>query len=396
MRLLQINSYNYLSTGKIMMDISELAQKSGMESYTACPAARTMYAHKKDNQMFIGTILGRSIHRWFSEASGYHGVGSFIDSILFLRKVKSIRPDIIHLHNIHGSYINIPLLFRFLKKNPDIKVFWTFHDCWPFTGGCPHFEIHKCYKWKSQCRNCPYEGYPKGKRDKTLQMFNLKKEMFLGLSNLDIVCPSKWLSNLVRESFLSGYHVSVINNGIDLNVFKPVESDIRRRLGLGNKVIILGVASTWSYRKGLDIFKELAKNAPENYAIVMIGTTEEIIKGLPSSILPIKRTNNVSELVELYSTSDVFFNPTREDTFPTVNIEALACGTPVVTFTSGGSREIIDDSCGRVASEDNYLDVIQELVEQNISSETCRKRSKVFDKDSKLMRYIELYHMAMR
>ncbi len=173
--LLQINSYNFASTGKIMMGISSLAEQRGFKSYTSCPAARTMYKNKFDNQIFIGTIFGRNNHRILSEFTGFHGMGSIIDTLFFLSKISNIDPDIIHIHNIHGSYINIPMLFWFIKRRKKIKVVWTLHDCWAFTGGCPHFLLLNCDNWKTKCKNCKYSGYPVGRQNQTRLMYKLKK-----------------------------------------------------------------------------------------------------------------------------------------------------------------------------------------------------------------------------
>lgn len=389
--VLQINSYNFASTGNIMIGISEAAVSRGFVSYTACPAARTMYAHKHANQIFIGSIVTRSIDRAFSKFSGRNGCGSKIATAVFLKKVDKIKPDIIHMHNLHGSYINFPMLFQYFKRHPEIKVVWTLHDCWAFTGGCPHYIINRCEKWMTECGNCSYRKYPNGVLDQTKKMLCLKKKCYGNLPNLCIVSPSQWLATEIGKSFLKKYECCVINNGIDLKTFKPMSSNIRAKYNLDNKFVILGVAFSWSYRKGLDIFVKLAKTLDDDFRIVLVGTDSEVRKAVPQNITCISRTENVQELTALYSAADVFLNPTREDTFPTVNIEALACGTPVLSLGSCGSAEAFDCTCGMVVNEDNIAEILSNLRKSNFAQSACIKRAQNYDRDAKYKEYISLY-----
>ena len=257
--------------------------------------------------------------------TGFNGCCSYFATRKLIKIIKNFNPDIIHLHNLHNAYINIPLLLKYIKVN-NIPTVWTLHDCWSFTGHCPHFMYEKCVKWKSGCYNCPrYKEYPKSFLDNSKTMFKLKKKWFLDIPNLTIVTPSIWLKNMVKESYLKDYNCQVINNGINIEVFKPIESNFRKDYNIRDNVkMLLGVSIGWNTRKGLDVFIELAKQLDSSYQIVLVGTNENIDKQLPSNIISIHRTNNQTELAKIYTAADLFINPTREDTYPTVNMEAIA------------------------------------------------------------------------
>lgn len=260
----------------------------------------------------------------------------------FIEWVRAYDPDIIHLHNVHGYYINVELLFQYLKGCGK-KILWTLHDCWAFTGHCAYFDYAGCEKWKEGCRECPSKkDYPTSNLlDASKRNYERKKALFTGIPNLSIVTPSRWLADLVKESFLMEYPTFVINNGIDLESFKPTESDLRKRYGVENKKILLGVASPWSARKGFDDFVRLSDTLSDDYRIVLIGLNEKQMERCTSRMIGIQRTDSKKELAAWYTTADVFVNPTYEDNYPTVNLEAQACGTPVITYRTGGSVESV-------------------------------------------------------
>lgn len=348
------------------------------------------------NSCRFGYKLENYINAFFSKYTGYHNVLSIFGTLSLIKKIKKFNPDIIHLHNIHLWVFNVPLLFRYIKKH-NIKVVWTLHDCWAFTGQCPHFTMIKCNKWKTGCHNCPQINvYPSSKVDRTKKMWQLKKKWFSGVKDLTIVTPSEWLADLAKQSYLNEYPIKVINNGIDLNVFKPTQSDFRTMHHLENKYIILGVSFGWSKRKGLDVFIELAKRLDDRFQIVLVGTSEETDKLLPDNIISIHRTNDQKELAEIYSAADLFVNPTREENYPTVNMESIACGTPVLTFRTGGSPEIPDDKSGYVVDVDDIdrmeKQIIRICTEKVFSEKDCLKKSKDFDKTFKFLEYINLYN----
>lgn len=398
MKTVLINSCNFGSTGNIMLEIAETAENGGYTATVCYPQSRDNSRKQKEKDFIIGTRFSRNIHLMLAEITGLNGCFSYFSTMKLLKKLDKLKPDIIHLHNLHNCYINLSLLFKYIKKH-NIKTVWTLHDCWAFTGHCPHFDMIGCDKWKTGCYSCPqYKEYPKSLFDNSKIMYRLKRKWFSGVKNMTIVTPSEWLASLVKESYLKDYPVKVINNGIDLNVFKPTESDFREKYALGNKYIVLGVAFGWGKRKGLDVFIELAKRLDKGkYKIVLVGTDDNIDKLLPDNIISIHRTQNQTELAEIYTAADVFANPTREENYPTVNMESVACGTPVVTFNTGGSPEMLDETCGAaVAKDDNdamYNEIIRICEAKPYSLEACIKKAKGFDKNEKFGEYIRLYEV---
>lgn len=339
MKMLQINTVCGVgSVGRIVRQIHEALREKGHESYIA-------YGRKPlgcDGAIRIGEDLDVYFHVFLTRVFDLHGFGSKKATKKFLKIVEEINPDIIHLHNIHGYYLNIEVLFDFLKSF-DKPVVWTLHDCWAFTGHCSHFTYAKCERWKTGCYSCPEKkSYPRSVIfDNSKSNYARKKKAFTGAKNMTLVTPSQWLAGLVKESFLRDYPVQVIPNGIDTEVFKPTPSDFKKRYGLDGKFLILGVANVWEKRKGFDYFLDLSKYLSDDEIIVLVGLSDERIKNLPNNIIGIKRTNSAKELAEIYTAADVFFNPTLEDNYPTVNLEAQACGTYVITFDSGGAKETI-------------------------------------------------------
>lgn len=394
MKVLQINSVCGIgSTGRIATDIHHILLEQGHESYIAYGRGQAMNC---ENAIRIGSKFDNYAHVALTRLSDKHGFGSKKATKDFIKKIVEINPDVIHLHNIHGYYINMELLFDYLKK-VDKPVIWTLHDCWAFTGHCTHFDFIQCEKWKTGCHLCPQKSeYPSSfLLDHSKMNYTKKKEIFTGVKNLTIITPSKWLANLVKESYLNQYPVKVINNGIDLEIFRNRDSDFRERHKLNNMFVILGVANIWEQKKGLDYFIELSKKIQTNEAIVLVGLTESQKRKCPNNIVGINRTNNIKELAEIYSASDVFVNPTLEDTFPTTNLEALACGTPVITFNTGGSIESIDESCGIVVEKGNILELsnaIKLIKRTKNSIENCLTRSKKYEKREKYNEYLGIYN----
>ena len=393
MKILEINEVNFGSTGKIMLQIADLARSDGHEVICAYYARRSK--EKSPDSIYIGNKVSCNIHKRLHKYTGYNGCFSHISTWNFLRKVKKFDPDIIHIHNLHNCYINLPMLFKYIKKN-NKRVIWTLHDCWSFTGQCPYFSLIGCEKWKTGCHDCEQiNRYPSSKVDRTSKMWSLKRGWFTGVKDLTIVTPSEWLAGLVRQSYLKDYPVKVIYNGIDLRVFKPTESDFRKKNGLEDKYILIGVASVWEKRKGIDVFIELAKRLDDKYKIVLVGTNEKVDEMLPDNIISIHRTSNQKELAELYTASDLFVNPTREEVFGLVNAEALACGTPVLTYKTGGSPEVIDGKSGYVIDNediDALMDQIRSICEnKRYSEEDCINRAECFNSMDKFREYLRLF-----
>ncbi len=396
-RIVSINTCNFGSTGNMMLQLKDICSKADIETVVCYPKSRSNLKKKVEGEMYIGSILERNLHLLLSNFTGLNGCFSLFCTLRFLHRVSKLSPDIIHLHNLHNSYINLPLLFSFIKHKK-IPVVWTFHDCWPITGRCPHFTLLKCDKWKVQCRDCPYSrrDYPASVPDRTETMWKLKKKWFSGVENMTIVTPSEWLAELVGQSYLQDYPIKVINNGIDLKKFKPMPSDFREKHNLQNKYLVLGVSFEWGYKKGLDAFVDLSKRLGENYRIVLVGTNEQIEHDLPDNVISIRRTQDQKELAEIYTAADVFVNATREENYPTVNMEALACGTPIVTFKTGGSPEILDESCGAVVACDDLDGLEKNIVriceQKPYTEEACLKRAGSFNTNKRFNEYLNLYN----
>ena len=351
--ILFINSVCNGSTGTICKNLYKAAAEAGHE---CCIAYGRGEAPKGFKTIKIGNKLDIYLHVLKARLFDASGFGSKQATKELIKKIDEFKPDIIHLHNIHGYYVNIEILFKYLKEHPEIKKIWTLHDCWAFTGHCAYYTYAKCDKWKTCCKGyCPNRNeYPKTIFSCVTKNYTKKKNIFSNVENMILVTPSKWLKNEVKKSCLKNYDVGIINNGVDKKIFKYTESDIKERYGIENKKIILGVASVWDKRKGLDIFIELSNQLDDDYQIVLIGLNKKQIKNLPNNIIGISRTENVEELVKWYSAAEVFFNPTLEDNYPTTNLEAINCGTPVVTFDTGGSPESAFANVEAIANESDY------------------------------------------
>lgn len=392
MVVVQINlTCSWGSTGKICDSVSKLLTEKEIENFTFYTYGGN--PEGKTNYFRYGNFSYTKFQALKSRILGNYGFNSFLATKWLIKKLDEIKPDIVHVHNIHGHDCHFEMLFNYLKAK-NIKVFYTFHDCWTFTGYCPHFTMAKCNNWLNGCGNCTLRRKYSWFFDESSKNFSRKREALRDL-DLTIVTPSQWLANIVKESYLKDCPVKVINNGIDLSIFKPTESTFRKSQKLEDKKIVLGVALGWSEAKGIDVFVRLANALPKDYQIVLIGTDDKIDVMLPQNIKSIHRTQNQQELAEIYSAADIFVNPTREENYPTVNMEAIACGTPVITFKTGGSPEIVDESCGSVVECDDIVSLEKEIIRictsKPYSKEQCIKKAKEFDKNERFKEYLELY-----
>lgn len=389
MRIFQINcDCGCYSTGKIVSDIS---------SYLSIKKDDNIVAYGRDykdvgiESVRIGNKIGVYFHALLSRIFDSCGLHSKIATKKIIKKIVEFSPDIIHLHNIHGYYVNYPLLFSFLEKY-NKPVVWTLHDCWPFTGHCSHFETIGCNKWKTGCYNCHLKKeYPKSFVDFSRRNYSLKKRYFSSIHNLTLVSPSSWLCELLKKSFLSKYPIEIINNGIDLTSFHLNKTQIFSKYSCETKKVLLGVASTWTKKKGLDDFIKLSTMISSNFQIFLVGLSKRQISKLPKNIKAIEKVFNVSELVELYSSSFVFLNLTYEDTYPTVNLEAQCCGLPVITYRTGGSTESVPES---QTVEQGDLRSIVKIIESNKELKLIDVRS--FGKEKMVANYYKLYKSILR
>lgn len=404
MKILQINTVvSFGSTGKITQDIGEAIVNEGWESYIGYGRGNFLKCNSK--LIKIGNSSDLYINALATRFFDNHGFGLKSSTIEFIDFIDKLNLDLIHLHNLHGYYLNIEVLFTYIRERR-IPVLWTLHDCWSFTGHCTHYTFENCDKWKSKCFSCPQiSQYPKSLfLDRSEINFFKKKKLFNSLNDLTIVPVSNWLSDQVKESFLSSNDVNVIKNGIDVTKFDLVNLTDKSSMfsAFEGKKIILGVSNIWSDRKGILDFFELRKLLTDNYVIVLIGLNKNQIRNLPKGIVGIQKTNSLEELVNWYNFSDVFFNPTWEDTYPTVNLEAIACGLPIITYNSGGSPESVSDTTGFVVEKGDFSSVVNYIKILTIQDrfdlkKRCRKYAvEFFDKNKLFNNYISLYKKILK
>ncbi len=340
MKYLFINSvYGLRSTGKLVAAQCRELTAQGHRCWAAC--GRGAVEDDGIPLIRIGSPADHALHALETRLLDRHGFASRRATGRFLRAVEQIGPDVIWLHNLHGYYLHVGVLFDWLKRHEQIEVRWTLHDCWAFTGHCAYFTVARCQQWKSGCRACSQLGsYPVCRGiGRVKKNYAMKKAAFTGVKKLTLITPSRWLADLTRESFLREYPVEVVRNEIDTEIFRPRPSDFKAQNGLSGKFMILGVAVGWEETKGFPDVLALRKLLDERFVFVLVGLREKQIRELPAGILGITRTVDQIRLAELYTAADVFINPTHQDNYPTVNLEARACGTPVVTYDVGGSPE---------------------------------------------------------
>ena len=395
MKVLQINSVCSGSTGRIAAGISRVLKEAGHESlllYGRGEAAQGVQCERIESELdFYWHVL-------YARLADRQGFASTLATRRMIRRIEAYAPDVIHLQNIHGYYLDWRVLFRYLKS-VDIPVVWTLHDCNAFTGHCAHFDLIECNRWLEHCGCCPLKKeYPKSiLLDNSERNFYEKRALTQDLKRLTIVTPSNWLANLAKRSFLGGYEIMTIHNGIDLDVFKPAQSDLRARYGLENKRLVLGVSKYWEPRKGLLTFFDLAERLEGKASLALVGLNRSQLAVLPKGLIGVSRTESVQELAQWYSCADVFVNPSMEDTFPTTQIESLACGTPVVCYDAGGCAESLDDSCGVVVPKGDFpalADAV--LFADELKRENCIRRAKLFDQRERFGDYVRLYERILR
>lgn len=345
------------STGRICLEQAEELIAKGYEVRIAYGREARVPEEYNSLLVKIGNDFDVKMHGVITRAFDRHGFASKKATKKFLKWANKYNPDLLILHNIHGYYINVEQLFDWIKKRPNMKIRWTLHDCWAFTGHCSYFTMAQCNRWKTQCFQCPQKKkYPSSLLlDNSRKNYFQKKKLFTNVNNLTLVTPSKWLSDLVHESFLKEYDIEINYNNINKEIFKPTNNDFRKIYKIEDKKIILGVAGQWDERKGLDDFIKLANIIETDTVIVLVGLNDEQLCRLPQNCIGMKKTQNAVELAALYTTADIFFNPTYEDNYPTVNLESEACGTPVITYNVGGAKETLKDSMSCAIDVGNYM-----------------------------------------
>ena len=407
-KLLQINPVIRIntSTGRIMQEIGELARTHGWETYIAYSKGRDGVKPNEAKLIPVGTKWDVVWHGVLTRLFDRHGLASDGATRAFIEEIKRIQPDIIHIHNIHGYFLNYRILFEYLSK-ANIPVIWTVHDCWLYTGHCYYYSYAGCDQWKSQCEQCPQRrDFPSSWWiDRSKQNFLDKKEAFASMPKelLTIVPVSEWIHGEMKQSFLKDYSFQVIHNGINLENFRiyPTE-EVKKQYGLEGKRIILGVASIWMEEKGWNDFMQLSELLSPEEVIVLVGVKEEQKKGLPKNIVPISRTENLRQLAELYAAAEAFVNPTWQDNYPTVNLEAIACGTPVVTYRTGGSIEVVTSDTGIIVEQGDVKGLMEavrkiEKLTKNYFQPRCRAYAEAhFSKEDRYADYLKLYEVLRK
>lgn len=397
MRVIQINPVcGQGSTGRICTGIADLLKAQGHDAYIAYGLGYSDYPNSFNISGGRSDYLTHNILSRLTDSEGLHSNAA---TKRLINWMGGIKPDVVHVHTLHGHYVNYKMLFEYLHES-NVKVVMTLHDCWTFTGHCAHFDQYGCEKWKKGCHNCRFlNAYPNSWfLDRSRRNYSLKKKLFTQLGErLTIVPVSYWLEGLVRQSFMKDLKIQTIHNGIDLSQFHPIYNDsLYDKYGVHGKKIILGVALPWSGYKGLPDFHKMRSMLNDDFAIMMVGLSEQQISDLPQGIVGITRTDSIRELAEIYTMSDVLVNTTYCDNYPTVNLEAIACGTPVITYNTGGSPEAVDENTGLIVEQGKLDDLVAAIESVCTSSvyngKECLERAhRYFNKDLCFENYIKLY-----
>lgn len=398
-KLLQINiEVNSGSTGRIAEELGILAMESGFESYITYARG---FNPSKSTIFKIGNKLSILLHFLKTRFLGEHLNGSILPTVLLIRKIKKIRPDIIHLHQMHGYYINVPLLFKFLKKS-NIPIVWTLHDCWAFTGHCSYFTLVGCDKWKTSCYQCPqFDRYPKSYFfDKSNQEYLTKKKLFNDLPNLVLVGVSEWVAKLAGESFLKNKKNISVFNGVNTEVFRQMfnRNEVLTKYNINPTIkVLIASGTTWIKSKGLEDYKKLADILPEDYQLVLVGVDKKVATEIPSKIITIPRTESQNELAELYSAAEILLCLSYQESFGMTPVEAMACGTPAIVYNNTALSELVNELTGRLVPTGNInivLEMIREItsIGKNSFSLNCRNRVlEFYDMNLTYKKYLNLY-----
>ena len=395
MKVLFINTvYQTGSTGRIIEDICDALKKMPGNDYLVAYGRGS--ARDSGHSYRISGRAGVLVHALLSRITDRSGFYSRRATRKLIGVIREFQPDIIHLHNLHGYYLNVEILFSYLKDFPG-RVIWTLHDCWAFTGHCTHFAYVNCEKWRTGCRSCAQKGeYPSSRfTDSSKTNYSRKMALFTSVKNMTVIAVSDWLKKAAEESFLGRYPVARVYNGIDPDVFKPTPSPIRIKLGIGDSFMILSVSDGWNDRKGLQDIIRLARSSPSGWRFVIAGLSKRQIRRLPHNIVGLEKIEGARTLVKWYSAADVFLNPSVEESFGLVTVEALACGTPAVVYDRTASPEIIDDKSGIAVPAGNIEKVREQLRAladaQQFSWSDCRKRALLFSKERSISGILDIY-----
>lgn len=403
MKVLEINTvYGIGSTGKIVSDLYEMLTGQGHECVIAYARGE---APENIRTIKIGNKWDVYYHGIMTRITDRHAMYSVRATKKLVEDIRRYEPDLIHLHNLHGYYLDIRTLFAFLKEY-DRPVVWTLHDCWTYTGHCSHYTNVGCYRWKSQCEHCPQKKeYPASMLlDNSYQNYRIKKELFTSVRNMQLVTPSKWLKGEVEQSFFKGIPCSAVPNGLELETYYLKQGNEQEKLketyGLSGKKVVLGVANVWTKQKGYEDFIELSRHLPEEYQVVMVGLNEKQLKELPETIAGYPRTAGLSELADFYRMADVYFNGSCQETMGMTTGEAICCGTPAIVYNATAVPESVHEGCG-IVLEPGDVKGVAEAVQQICNEPTpwyegCKKDRIRFDKAVFLEAYEQIYRELMK
>lgn len=408
-KLLQINECLNFSTGNIAQGCVEAATAKGWDCYFAY-SSREPLVQSKAQVIKVGSKLTPYIHYAENYLFDREGLSSRLATKQLVNKIRHIEPDVVHLHNLHDHWLNYKILFDYLNTT-NIKVVWTLHDFWPITGHCMHFVSKQCTRFQNGCHDCPMQKeYPYSLIDRSAKNWFLKKKLFTANRNLTIVPVSQWVGDVVKSSFLRSNSIHVINNGVDVSIFKPtamdilpcISDDVRNCLSSsGQKFVIMAVASEWKNGKGLEDFLSMSKMISEDEIIVLVGLNDEIICSLPPTVVGIKRTSNIQELAALYTRADVVCSFSEAETFGLTITEGYACGTPAVVYNNTAPPSLITPSTGFVVSDKNFREAYKAILHiknkgKSFYSNSCigLAHSK-YNKNKCFEEYVNLYEQLL-
>ena len=393
MKILQINAvYGFKSTGVIVKDIGEMLINHGDEAYFAYQ----VFNENLKNGYLIGNKLDWKLHALHARLFGKQAYASKRATKKFIKWIDTIKPDVVHFHNLHSNYVNLNLLCDYLEKKK-IPTVITLHDCWYFTGKCTHYASVKCEKWQESCGKCSLNKVEQKSLffDRTSKVLKDKTEHLLKLKNLTLVGCSQWIAEEVKKSKLQSANIDVVYNGVDTEIFTPHISNTREELEIADDFIVLGMADKWYNEQNREIVEKLFENFNDKVKFIIVGCKEDQKTYFSkfNNVLPVGYIYDRKILSDIYCSADVFVNLTRADTLPTVNMESICCGTPVITFDACGSPELVDSECGFVVKEgdtDALIQCIEKLKKNTLSFDVNRQQQK-FDKNECYKKYLNIY-----
>lgn len=395
MKILQVNvSFGYGSTGTIVRDLYLQCVHNKIDCKIAC-----LYSTEQNPDIYyMSDLFNNKLHAILTRIEGKQGYYSKRATLKLLEFIKDYAPDVVHLHNLHSSYLNLSILLNYLAES-DIKVVVTHHDCWLYTGGCSHYTHSQCFKWKESCGHCPqrYEEFPALVRDSSSQILKDKVRLFGAIKKLTSVGVSNWITNEARIGAFAHAHSLTIHSGIDTSFFKPIDSPLRRKLNIDNKFVILAPTNKWFLPTNQKILDYFVSHLTDDMVLIFFGPGDFSNKYHSNKVLNVGFISLREQLRELYCAGDVMVNCSKEDTLSLLNLEVQSCGTPVVTYSNTGIKETINDQCGFVVENDNPEAAWNAMMSikkrgKHVFVDSCHMWVDTnFEKNKNYQKYINLY-----